>query len=346
MTTATPTSAFPFHDFCTRALSSPSSISTSERNLILRRPDPNTENSAYIAKTTLPLSVLVANALATPSTLSLEEAQVLVDGPVARTRAEKGERTRAYLALTDDQKKLLNSASNAVADKDEHKAGKIAYRLLRDAKAKELGTPKETTTIYDTLASTQRGPRPAQPNRKPYVLPWERADWITFIREKDYPFWGLPVLRTAYADPAAWLTFETRFSTLAARALACVASPEMVKNFSIQYIDDEDALAGAEQAGLLAYYARAVREEKVKEGYQWGVFISADENVLEIFGEERREWIVPVWEAAWTAGEVDKVGWNGALAMKADLVFAILMPALARGDIRPLEGLSMMATDR
>jgi len=76
------------------------------------------------------------------------------------------------------------------------------------------------------------------------------------------------------------------------------------------------------------------------------VFISADENVLEIFGEERREGIVPVWEAAWTAGEVDKVGWNGALAMNADLVFAILMPALARGDIRPLEGFSMMATDR
>lgn len=158
MTTATPTSAFPFHNICIRALSSPSSISTSERNLILRRPDPNTENSAYIAKTTFPLSALVAKALATPSTLSLEEAQVLVDGPVDRTRAEKGERTRAYLALTGDQKKLLNSASNAVADKDKHKAGNITYRLLRDAKAKELGTPKETTTIYDTLASTQRGP--------------------------------------------------------------------------------------------------------------------------------------------------------------------------------------------
>jgi len=346
MKNATPTPSFPFHDLCSRALSSPSSITTSERNLILGRPDPNAENSAYIAKTTLPLSALVAKALATPPTLSLEEAQVLVDGPVDRTRAEKGERTRAYLALTDDQKKLLSNASNAVVDKDEHKAGKIAYRLLRDAKAKELGTPKETTTIYDTLASTQRGPRPAQVNRKPYVLPWERADWITLIREKDYPSWGLAVLRTAYADPAAWLVFKTRFSALAARALACVASPEIVKNISIQYIDDEDALASVEQAGLLAYYARAVREGKVEEGYQWGVFISADENVLEIVGEERRAWIIPVWEAAWRAGEVDKVGWNGALAMKADLVFAILMPALARGDIRPLEGLSMMATDR
>lgn len=35
----------------------------------------------------------------------------------------------------------------------------------------------------------------------------------------------LPVLRTVYNDPAAWLTFKTRFSALAARAIARVAPP-------------------------------------------------------------------------------------------------------------------------
>lgn len=97
---------------------------------------------------------------------------------------------------------------------------------------------------------------------------------------------------------------------------------------------------------MLAYYARVVREGKVGEGHQWGVFISADENVLEIFSEERREWIIPVWEAAWRAGEVGKAGWNGSLAMKADLVFAILMPDLVRGTKTPLENLNMMALNR
>jgi len=343
MTSPTASPSFTLHDLCTRALSSPSTITLLERNLILGRPDPETEKALYIAKTSLALSDLVAKALATPPTLSLEEAKVLAHGPVDRTRAEKAERFQAYNALTQEQRNLLDRASNAVVNKDEHKAGNIAYRLLRDAKAKELGRPKETTTIYHTAAST--APVGAQPGKSilDLVLPWERAHWTTLVREKNYTSWGLSVLRTAYADPAAWLTFKTRFSALAARALAHVASPEIVDNFSIQYIDDEDALAGAEQAGLLAYYARAVREGKVGEGYQWGVFISADDNVLRTFNDERREGMVRVWEAAWRAGEVGQAGWKGVLAFNADLVFVILMPALVRGDKRPLEGLSMMA---
>ncbi|MCJ1346184.1 hypothetical protein MMC31_004398, partial [Peltigera leucophlebia] len=88
----------------------------------------------------------------------------------------------------------------------------------------------------------------------------------------------LPVLRTVYNDPAAWLTFKTRFSALAARAIA-------------RYIEDEDALAGAEQAGLLAYYLRLVCEGKVEDGHQWGIFVSADEKVLEDSTEEEWEWL-------------------------------------------------------
>lgn len=154
------------------------------------------------------------------------------------------------------------------------------------------------------------------------------------------------MLRTAYNDPAAWLTFKTRFSALAARELNRIAPPAIANTFSIQYVDDEDALAGAEQAGLLAYYARLVRVGKVEDGYQWGIFVSADEKVLEEFSEEEREWVVPVWDAGWRAGEMGEEGWKGALGMMAGLVFGVLMPKVARGDERPLEGLAMMAGDR
>lgn len=171
MTAPAQSTSFPLHDLCTRALSDPTSITPSERNLIRGRPDPDTEHSLYIAKTSLPLSALVAKALTDPPTLSPDEAQVLVHGPVDRTHAEKAARFQAYDALTKEQRDLLDRASSAVADKDEQKAGNIAYLLLRDAKAKELGRPKETTTIYHTAAST--APRGTQPGTsiRDLVLP-------------------------------------------------------------------------------------------------------------------------------------------------------------------------------
>lgn len=332
-------------DLCTRAISSPTSITPSERALILARPDPATEDSLYIARTSLTLSALVAKALATPPTLSPNEAKVLAHGPVKRTRDERAARLQAYMALTDEHRELLSRASKTVADEEEYKARRVAYRVLQSAKAEE----KAREETISAARQAEGGAQPAQPRpayAKPIVFPWERTDWITLVREKNYPSWGIVVLRTAYDDPAAWFTFHKRFSALVAPALARVGPPDIANNYSVQYINDEDALAGAEQAGLLAYYDRMVREGKVEDGYWWGVFISADEKVLEDFGEEKSEWFVPVWEAGWRAGEVGPQEWNGMLGLEADFVFGILMPKLVRGDKRPLEGLALMAVDR
>lgn len=137
--------SFPLQDLCARALSSPSSITPSERALILGSPDPATENDLYIAATSLPLPALVAKALATPPTLSPQEAHVLVHGPVQLSRAEKAARLQAYQSLTPEQRSFLDRASEAVADKEEKRARNVAYRLLQSAKA-EIGEQKRSTT--------------------------------------------------------------------------------------------------------------------------------------------------------------------------------------------------------
>lgn len=85
----------------------------------LGRLDPATENDLYIAATSLPLSALVAKALATPPTLSSQEAYVLVHGPVQRSPTEKAARLQAYLSLTPEQRSFLDLASEAVAVSDE-----------------------------------------------------------------------------------------------------------------------------------------------------------------------------------------------------------------------------------
>lgn len=69
----------------------------------------------------------------------------------------------------------------------------------------------------------------------------------------------------------------------------------------------------------------------MEDGYQWGIFVSADEKVLEDSTEEERERVVPVWEARWRAGEVGEAGWKGALGVRAELVSGVLMPTVARG---------------
>lgn len=341
---------FPLQALCTRALSSPSSITPSERALLLARPDPATENDLYIAATSLPLSALVAKALTTPPTLSVQEAQVLVHGPVQRTPAEKAARLQVYHALTPEQRNLLDRASEAVADKDEMKARNVAYRVLQNTKAEVKKAREQTaftsTTSHRPVEATLPPKQPPPHHRKPIVFPWERTDWVTLVAEKNYPSWGLPVFRTAYNDPAAWLTFQTRFSSLAARELHRIASPSIADTFRIHYIDDEDSLAGIGQEGLLACYARLVQEGKVGEGYRWGIFVSVDEKVLEDFSAEEREWVVPVWEAEWKAGDGGEQGWKGALGVRAGLVFAVLVPKVIRGDERALEGLGMMAVDR
>lgn len=348
--------SFPLQDLCARALSSPSSITPSERALILGSPDPATENDLYIAATSLPLPALVAKALASPPTLSPQEAHVLAHGPVQRSRAEKAARLQAYQSLTPEQRSFLDRASEAVADKEEKRARNVAYRLLQSAKA-EIGEQNRSTTAagissahgqQQPEAASQPGEAPSN-YRRPTIFPWERADWITLIREKNFSSWGLVVLRTAYNDPASWLSFKSRFSSLAVRELTRIAPKPITDTFSVKYIDDEDSLAGARQAKLLACYAQLVREGELGEEYQWGIFISVDENVLERFGMEEREWVVPVWEVEWRVGELGELREQvspGALAMEAGLVFAVLVPKVVRGDERPLEALRMIAGDR
>ena len=340
---------FPLEELCNRAISSPSSITPAERALLQGRPDPDTQKSLYIAKIGIPLSGLLAKALATPPTLTAQEAHVLVHGPVDRTREEKAARREARRALTNEQRDLEDRACMALGDKNEGKARNIAWQVLQSAKSEEK--PPQTTGTVDPLQpGIQSGARSAESStslrRKPIIFPWERADWITPIREKNYSSWGLPVLRTAYEDPAAWLTFKEKFSALAAREITEIAGSPIAETFKVKYIEDENRLAGADQAGLLSNYARLLQGGMVEDGYSWGVFVSADENVLEIFGDSNRELIVPVWQANWKTGEVGAAGWRGALAVKAGMVFGILMPKLARGDREPLETLNMMAQDR
>lgn len=99
------------------------------------------------------------------------------------------------------------------------------------------------------------------------------------------------MLRTADDDTAAWLACNAKFSALAVREIAYVAIAEI---FDVWYIADEDAPAGADHAGILAYYFRLLGERRVEDGYSWGHFMTADEKVLEIFGDVKREWIIPV----------------------------------------------------
>ena len=343
---------FPTKELCIRAIASPSSVTPAERALILNYPDPDTETSLCIAKTGLPMSGLIAKALAVPPTLTTEEAHIVCHGPVDRTRDEKITRREAFRALTDEEGDLMDRAWKAVAppaDPDVIRARQIAWSLTPlGKKVAEARQARNTTNPLQP--DNQSGARSAQAStparRKPIVLPWERADWITLVRERKFSSWGLPVLRTAYDDPAAWLTFKSKFSALAAHEMAQTAEDPIAETYTVQYIEDEEALAGADHAGLLAYYAKILQEGRLEDGFSWGVFVSADENVLGIFSARNRELIVPVWQADWKAGDVGAFGWPGALAFRAGMVFAILMPMLARGDRQPLQDLDIFADDR
>lgn len=59
--------------------------------------------------------------------------------------------------------------------------------------------------------------------------------------------------------------------------------------------------------------------------------------MLEVSTEEERKWMILVWEARWRAGEVGEAGWKGALGVRAESVFGVLMPMVARGEERLLE---------
>ncbi|MCJ1282908.1 hypothetical protein MMC26_002234 [Xylographa opegraphella] len=316
-----PPPPFPLVPLCNQTLTAPSSLTPTERALLKGRPSPADEDILYRNATTLPLSALVAKALATPPTLTPHEAHILVHGPAPRTPAEKASRLQRYLALTPTQRQLLDRASDAVADKEEKRARNVAYRVLQALQAEASTSPA--------------------PARAPLVFPWERTDWVSLVREQDYAAWGFPVLRTAYCDPAAWLAFRARFSALAAREMQRLA-PAVADRFRVPYVEDEEALAGAEREGLLAYYTRLRAEGKLAGGFDWGVFGSVDEKVLEECGAEEGEWVVPVWDAEWKEGG----GWVRGVGVQAGLVFAVLLPKVVRGEKGALESLAMLGVDR
>ena len=147
---------FLLQELCTRAITDPTSLTPAERNLIQARPDPETENSLYLAKTSLPLSDLIAKAFTDPPTLSTEEAHVLVHGAEDRTSAEKAARKAKYHALTDDQRDLVDRASNVVADPDEKKARNIAWKLLPAGKAVEAARQRRAAASASQPSSHRR----------------------------------------------------------------------------------------------------------------------------------------------------------------------------------------------
>ena len=169
--------------------------------------------------------------------------------------------------------------------------------------------------------------------------------WMTLLQEKRYRSWGLPVLRTNYNDPAAWLNFKARFEGLAREEVARV-SASLAEKLEVLCIEDEDALAGAEQAGLLSYYARARAEGKIDDTHHWGVFITYDDGVQERWSNTDVETLVPAWYSEWDVDKIDRFGFRGALAFRPEMIWRILMPELVRGDIEPMEALHMMASER
>lgn len=81
----------------------------------------------------------------------------------------------------------------------------------------------------------------------------------------------------------------------------------------------------------------------MEHGYQFRGFVSAEENILEDSAEEEKRMGNSGWAARWRAEEVGEAGWKGALGVRAELAFRVLMLMVARGDKRPLDELAMMA---
>ena len=341
--------SLPIHAFCTRLLDSgPKAITPQERAFILLRPDPSIEDSLYKAKTSLSRRELIDKALGTANSeststnphLTKAEAGALVWGVQDLSQKERDSRRRSKESLSNEERDLLKRARAALRDEDEEayeKAGKIAFKIWQAYTSEER---KEQRVNDEAI-----GKDPALSFQERVVLPWERANWMTLLQEKDFKTWGLPVLRTDYDNPAAWLNFKTKFTALAKEEISRL-SASLANTLQILYIEDEDALAGTEQGDLLSFIVHAQQEGKIDDGHHWGVFITYDSGVQERWSSTDMETLAPVWYANWEAGRVDQFGFRGALAMRPEMIWRILMPKLVRGDIKPLEGLDMMASGR
>ena len=341
--------SFPLHSICTRILDSgPNSITPHERAFLLLRPDPSIEDSLYIAKTSLTRRALVQKALAehdpsptsTTPHLTKEEAGALAWGVQDLSPEEQTSRRKSKERLSDEERDLLKRARAALRteeDKEYEQAGRLAFKIWQGYTSAERQQQRERDTAS--------GKDPAVAFQERVVLPWERANWMTLLQDKGYSSWGLPVLRTDYSDPAAWLNFKLRFTGLAREELARVSAP-LAEGLQVLYVEDEDALAGAEQAGLVAYYVRARAEGRIEDRYHWGVFITYDEGVQERWANTDMETLAPVWYSEWEAGKVDRFGFPGALAVRPEMIWRTLMPKLVRGEGKPLEGLHMISSER
>ena len=343
--------SLPLHSICTRLIESgPEAITSNERAFLLLRPDPSIEDSLYKTKTSLSRNELVAKALAgaspeseTTSTephLTKGEAGALVWGVQDISQEERDSRRRSKERLSKEERDLLKRARAALRDEDEEayeKAGKIAFKIWQGYTSEERKEQRESDEAM--------GKDPAVSFQERMVLPWERANWMTLLQEKDFQTWGLPVLRTDYDNLAAWLNFKTKFTALAKQEISRL-SASLANTLQILYIEDEETLAGAEQGDLLSFITRAQQEGKIDDGHLWGVFITYDSGVQERWSSTDMETLAPVWYSDWEAGKVDNFGFRGALAMRPEMIWRILMPKLARGDIKPLEGLNMMSSDR
>ena len=91
-----PLPSFLLEDLGNLALSSPSSLIPANRHVLQARVSPTTKERLYMTEVSLPLSGLVAKTLTKHPTLSLYGAQILIDGPVKRTPAEKATHLQAY----------------------------------------------------------------------------------------------------------------------------------------------------------------------------------------------------------------------------------------------------------
>ncbi|KAL9010804.1 MAG: hypothetical protein Q9173_004296 [Seirophora scorigena] len=327
---------FSLEKLCNRAIASPSSTTPVEKARIQGRLNSVTDNSLCVAETSLSLSELIAKALASSLTLNPDEAKILAFGPVNPASAEKIISANAYHALTDEQRNLQDRDSNLVSDQQEQRAFKIGWEVLYSARA-EGKRVKRPSGLNPTMETPLLMPRPLLPGVNQSSSPGNDLTGHYLFARKSILYRASRCCDQRKTTLLPGLHSRQISLLWQLKRLLTYLDPPLQRRSVSGIFEAEDALARADHARILASYSQLLEERKVEDGYLWGHFITADEKVLEIYGDGKREWILPVWEAAWKAGEVGVDGWPGALAMKAELVFGTLMLNLVRGEQRPLE---------
>ena len=156
-----------------------------------------------------------------------------------------------------------------------------------------------------------------------------------------------------------WSLLKQNLSTIAAAQLRRTAPPSeahIADSFCLKFVDDETELADASLATVRRYVARLLQREGQAEERYFGArcFLVCNAGVLEAVAEGERRGIRGGFsvlvleregremEGRWE-DEEEEDGWKGGLYMQAELVFALLVPNLARGERRPLRALDLLA---